>query len=167
MLSKGSYDGLVRRAALLGLLGLAGCGFTPVYGPDGSAAQLRGTIDFAEPVTVADYNLRRRLIERLGDTVEGRYTLSATLSEVPTPATITSDGDTTRFNIVGTADWALVDASGGIVKSGKVETFTSYSATGSTVATQSARIDASQRLAIGLADLIIARLLISAPELAR
>lgn len=156
-----------RRAALLGLIALAGCGLTPVYGTNGSATALRGAIAFAEPDTVAAYQLRTRLIERLGDTVQARFALNTTLSETPTPATITLDGDTTRFNLVGTADWALTDMAGRLVASGNVETFTSYSATGSTVATQAAEADASLRLSIALADLIISRLILAAPELTR
>lgn len=116
---------------------------------------------------MAEYQLRTRLIERLGDTVQARFSLSTTLTETPTPATITLDGDTTRFNLVGTADWALKDLADRLVASGNVETFTSYSATGSTVATQAAQVDASQRLSIALADLIVSRLILAAPELTR
>lgn len=164
--SNASPAHLSRRIVLLGALGLAGCGLTPVYGPAGGGAALRGTIAFETPQTVADYQLRARLIARLGDTVAPRYTLRVTLTETPTPATITLDGDTARFNLVGTAQWVLSDHLGTAVKSGLEETFMSYSATGSTVATQASAKDASARLSVALADLIVARLLLSAAELA-
>lgn len=151
----------------MGLLGLAGCGLTPVYGPQGGGTALRGSIAFAAPQTVADYQLRTRLIARLGDTAQARYVLSVVITERPVAATITLDGDTTRFNLVGTAAWSLVDVSGTEVKRGAEETFMSYSATGSTVATQSAATDASARLSVALADLIVARLLLSADELSQ
>ena len=167
MSSKASYRSLSRRGALLGLVGLAGCGLTPVYGPNGTATALRGAIAFSESETVMEYQVRARLIERLGDTVQAQYTLRVTLTETPTPATITPDGDTTRFNIFGTAVWTLTDMAGALAKGGEVETFTSYSATGSTVATQTARTDASARLSIALADLIVSRLILAAPELSR
>lgn len=146
-------------------MGVAGCGLTPVYGPNGTGTALRGSIAFASPESVADYQLRTQLIARLGDTVQPRWTLSVSLTETPTPATITLDGDTTRFNLVGTADWTLSDMAGGAVTAGDVSTFTSYSATGSTVATQAAQADASARLAVAMADLIVSRLLLAAPEL--
>lgn len=111
--------------------------------------------------------MRARLIDRLGDTVQARYTLSVAMTETPSPATITLDGDTTRFNLVGTAAWTLVDVAGDVVKGGDVETFTSYSATGSTVATQAAKTDARARLSVALADLIVSRLILAAPELSR
>lgn len=158
---------LSRRIVLLGALGLAGCGLTPVYGPSGGGTALRGAIAFETPQTVAEYQLRNRLIARLGDTVEPRYSLRVSLTETPTPATITLGGDTTRFNLVGTAHWVLSDHLGTTVKSGLEETFMSYSATGSTVATQAAAKDASARLSVALADLIVARLLLSAAELAQ
>lgn len=161
------YLRLSRRAALLGLAALAGCGLTPVYGPQGGGTALRGAIAFASPVTVADYQLRTRLIERLGDTEQARYVLTVALTETPTAATITLDGDTTRFNLVGTAVWSLADTSGAVVADGDEETFVSYSATGSTVATQSAESDASERLTVALADLIVSRLLLAADELSR
>ena len=85
--------------------------------------------------------------------------------QLPDKVQITLDGDTTRFNLVGTADWTLSDMAGGAVTAGDVSTFTSYSATGSNVATQAAQADASARLAVAMADLIVSRLLLAAPEL--
>lgn len=160
-----SYLRAPRLTAFLGALALASCGLSPVYGPSGGGTALHGAIAFVAPETVADYQLRTRLIERLGDTTQARFTLDVVLSETPTAATVTLDGDTTRFNLVGTADWVLTDVTGVTNMSGSEETFVSYSATGSTVATQSAASDASTRLSIALADLIVSRLLLSADEL--
>jgi LPS-assembly lipoprotein len=115
--------------------------------------------------TVAGYRMRERLVERLGSTRQRRYLLTVEQAQTATAATITSDGDTTRFNLVGTAQYTLADINGETVLSGDVETFTGYSATGSTVATQAAEIDASKRLSIALADLIVARLLLNSREL--
>lgn len=149
-----------RRAALFGLLALGGCGLTPVYGTNGNGTALRGAVSFTVPDTVAGYRLRERFIQRLGDTELARYSLSVALTQETSAATITLDGDTTRFNLIGSADYVLTDASGKTVLSDSVETFTSYSATGSTVATQAAQVDANARLSVALADLIVARLLL-------
>lgn len=167
MSSNASKLCLSRRGVLLGALGLAGCGLTPVYGTQGTAAALRGAVAVTAPETVAGYRLRSRFIERLGPVSEARFQLTVTIAQTPTPATITTDGDTTRFNLIGAATWILSDLAGTVLKDGTVETFTSYSATGSTVATQAVETDAAARLSVALADLIIARLIIAAPEFSR
>jgi LPS-assembly lipoprotein len=157
-LSSDRFTPLTRRFVLFGLL--AGCGFAPVYGTDGSASALRKSIRFVTPDTVAGFRLRTRLEDRLGIATQPRMTLTVGLSQVRTPATITLDGATTRYNLVGVADWILTDFNDTPQTNGQVETFTSYSATGTTLATQNAETDAAARLSVALADLVVARLLL-------
>ena len=147
---------ILRRSALLGLLALGGCGFAPIYG-DGDA--LRGQIAFETSESVAGFYMRGRLEERLGVGVAPRFILSVTQSNTVQTAAITSDGDITRLNVIGTANWALSDAlTGTEVEAGEVQTFTGYAATGSTTATQAAADDATRRLSVSLADMIVTRL---------
>ncbi len=149
---------------LAGLTALAGCGFAPIYN-DGPA--LRGQIAFSANDTVAGFRLRERLEARLGRTAAPQYELTARIRQSQRAAAITSDGDTARFNIIGSASWVLTDtATGARIEAGEVEAFTSYSATSSTVATQSTRDDAEARLAVILADMIVSRLLVLIPETA-
>ena len=139
-----------RRAVLIaaGALALAGCGFTPVYAPGGGAGRLQGQIALPAAETRDEFELRRRLEERLGAAAAGR------------------DGRTTRFQLVGRADYTLSDAAtGDELASGRVDGFTGYSTTGSTVATDAARRDAETRLMVLLADGIVDRLLLAAAEL--
>ncbi len=69
------------------------------------------------------------------------------------------EGNTRRFDLKGTVDYALRDlTTGQIVTSGKVENFTGYSATGTTVATLAGEQDAQVRLMTILADQIVTRL---------
>ncbi|MEJ6399187.1 LPS assembly lipoprotein LptE [Yoonia sp. 208BN28-4] len=152
-----------RRFALLGLLALGACGFTPVYSPGGAGDALQNATSLVTPETVAGFALRQQLESRLGRARSDRFTLETTLDQSRTPATITVDGDTTRFNLVGTAGWVLTDRATGAVYDGTVETFTSYATTGSTVATQAARADARDRLSVALADMIVAQLIIAVP----
>ena len=160
-----SSDRLLRRTALLGFLALAGCGFAPVYGNGGEP---RGLFTYQTPDTVAGYRLRAQLEQRLGMPAEPGYALSVTLTETRQPAAINASGDTTRYNVIGRATWTLTDAeSGEEAGSGTVETFTSYAATGSTVATQAATEDATLRLSVALADMITGRVLMLAPGLQR
>lgn len=147
---------------LLGFLGLAGCGFAPIYGDGGG---YRGTIAFEADDSVAGFQLRARLEDRLGRSNAPQFVLKTTVRSSQRAAAITSEGDTVRLNIIGAATWSLTDVSTDqTVDAGTVEAFTSYSATGSTTATQSTRDDAQARLAIILADMIVSRILILSPE---
>ncbi|SFR55592.1 LPS-assembly lipoprotein [Yoonia tamlensis] len=152
-----------RRFAILGLLALGGCGFAPVYG---NGTGLRGLIAFETDETVAGYRFGAQLEERLGLATAPRYLLRVTQTRAQRSAAIAEDGDTTRYNVTGTARWTLTDsASSEEVAQGQVDAFTSYSATGSTVATQTATVDADARLSVILADMVVDRLLILEPQL--
>ncbi|WP_342069553.1 LPS assembly lipoprotein LptE [Yoonia algicola] len=152
-----------RRTVLLGLIGLAGCGFAPIYGAD---TGLRGRVAFETDESVAGFRLREELEKRLGRSAAPEYVLKTTVRSSQRAAAITSEGDTSRFNIVGAAKWSLIVLDdGNQIDGGEVEAFTSYSATGSTNATQATRDDAEARVAVILADLIVSRVLIRAAEL--
>lgn len=152
-----------RRAALLGVLALGACGFAPVYGPNGTGSSLRGEVSIETPSTVAGYRLGTALIERFGPAADVRYVLSVRLSSRRNAAAQTIVGDTTRFDLTGVAQWSLVDTTGVEVAKGEAQTFTSYSATGSTLATQTAERDARERLSLALADIIVADVVLAAP----
>lgn len=154
-----------RRIALLGLLSLAGCGFAPVFGGAGAAVGLRNAVAVTASETLAGFALRSRLVDRLGPVGTARYALDVRVETARTAAAINSAGDTTRFNIVGTAGWVLTDKEGRVLLTGESQTFTSFSATGSTVATQTAIRDARERLAITLADMIVSSILAQAKDL--
>lgn len=126
---------------------------------------MRGMIAFSVNDSVAGFRLRERLEGRLGHVVTPRYRLRVNVRTRERAAAITSGGDTARRNIIGTANWTLTQSVGGArIETGRVEAFTSYSATGSTVATQSTQDDAEARLAIILADMIVSRVLILTAE---
>lgn len=150
-----------RRVALLGLLGLAGCGFAPIYGVSGVTL---GAFTFQGEDSVMGFRLTGRLRDRFGPPNDPQFAIKATVDVSERAAAITSDGDTSRLNVIGEADWTLTDlATDRQVDSGTVTAFTSYSATGSTVATQTAQDDARARLATMLADQIVTRIAIIAP----
>lgn len=150
---------LDRRAAVLGLVALGGCGFVPVYGTDGGSTVLRSRVAFQVPATVAGFRLRSRLENRLGATGTAAYTLAVTLDIDQDSVAISEDGNITRFTLPGSANYALRDQTGRAVAQGRVNSFTSFSATGTTIATEAAAEDAEARLAVILADLIVTRLL--------
>jgi LPS-assembly lipoprotein len=139
---------------------LAACGFTPAYAPGGSGLVLQNAILAVEPQDKNSFDLVERLEERLGPSDFPKYTLSYAISVGANGVGITTDGAITRYHLIGVINWDLTDAATGTrVTGGKADSFTSYSATGSTVAGLSAEEDASYRLMRILADQIVSQLL--------
>jgi LPS-assembly lipoprotein len=146
------------KTALL-CLTLAGCGFTPVYGPGGTGSQLQNRVLVDPPVDREGFLLVRRLEERLGRADDPAYRLAIALNVGFEARAIDPDGDIRRFHMIGDATYALTDTSTGVVvRSGAVDNFVGYSATGTNVATVTAQRDATKRLMTILADEIVLQL---------
>ena len=150
-----------RRGVLLGgALALAACGFSPVYAPGGAGSTLFGQIRAADPKTPDEFTFAGRIAERLGPDRDARFALAYKLRVAVVAQAITKDEVTTRYSLNGTANFVLTDsASGAEVTRGQVSTFTSYSTTGTTIATMAAEQDAHERLARMLADQVVTRLM--------
>lgn len=148
-----------RRAVLLAGLALAACGFAPVYGPGGTGTRLQNKVRTADPRTPDDFAFAGRIAERLGPDGSS-YELDWQLRIAVVPQAITPDEITTRYSLNGTASYVLTDiGSGRAVARGQVSSFTSYSTTGTTIATLAAEQDAHKRLSQLLADQVVTRLL--------
>jgi LPS-assembly lipoprotein len=147
---------LFSRRFLLGLsaaVALAACGFTPVYGPDGTATELRGRVLIDEPSEEHSYMLVRDLEQILGQPNAPIYQLSYVLRTITQDQAVTEEGDITRYSIIGWVNYTLrKTGSKNIVASGKVNNFTGYSATGDAVETLASERDAYARLMNILAD---------------
>lgn len=156
-----------RRFFLFGCFAaLSACGFSPAYGPSGSAGRLQNAILVDEPKERAAFLLTQHLEDRLGRANGPRYGLSYAIDLKTAPIAISTNNVTTRYNLLGTITYALRDLNGGAVLStGKVDSFTGYSASGTTVATQAAERDAQIRLMTILADQIVTRLIAVSPDL--
>jgi LPS-assembly lipoprotein len=149
---------------LLAGLPLAACGFSPVYAPGGPAAALRGRIRVDAPTDRNGFDFVERLEERLGRPQAPIYDLSYTIKTNQISVGITPDNDITRYNLTGRVDWSVTDrTSGARVAGGTAESFTSFSATGSTVAGLAAEEDAGLRLMRILADQIVTKITATAP----
>jgi LPS-assembly lipoprotein len=149
-----------------GALALTGCGFTPAYGPQGGAAVLLNAVTPDAPNSQDAFALVTHLQERLGPANPERYRLSYTIKTSATGQGIATDDTTTRYQLSGTADYTLRDAtSDAVLLTGRVNSFTSWSATGTIVASQTAKQDAHTRLMTILADQIVTRLLAQASSL--
>ena len=155
-----------RRAVLLALPALAACGFTPVMAPGGAAGRLQNAVLVADPADRDAYLIVRRLEERLGRPGDPRYRLDTDITFVEERMAVTATNIATRFNVVGKVIWRLRDATtDAVLAEGRVDSFTGYSATGSTVATLAASRDARARLSTILADQLVTRLYAAAPTL--
>ena len=146
-------------AAALGTVGLAACGFTPVYGPGGPGQRLFGKVRAADPKSMDDFAFVRQITDRLGPPDAPAFDLAYQLRIAVAPQAITPDEVTTRYALNGTAGFVLTEiATGQVVAQGQVSNFSSYSTTGTTIATMSAEQDAHDRLAVMLADQVVTRL---------
>jgi LPS-assembly lipoprotein len=154
-----------RRTLLLLPLSIAACGFTPALGPGGGAEGLQGAIRVNDPTDKNAFDLVERLEERIGRPATARFDLGYTITTNAIGVGIAPDNAITRFNLTGRVDWTLTErASGARMAGGRVDSFTSYSATGSTVAGLAAEEDAAFRLMRILADQIVSRLIASAGD---
>lgn len=160
MSSSKSFTRYTRRALLLGAVAvMAGCGFAPIYGENGSASNLRGKVAFDTPDTLDGYHMRERLQRRLGPTETADYQLTVRTTLSSSSVGIAEDSTVLRATLTGSATFSLVESAGNVVTNGTVETFSGYSTTGNVVSTRSAEQDAHERLSIALADLVVAHIL--------
>lgn len=153
---------LLTALAALPLAGLAAaCGFAPVHAPGGAADGLHGAVRAAAPDSRDGFDFVQRLEERLGRPGPGtRFDLAYDITTNPVGAGITPAGAVTRYTLTGSATFRLTDTATGAERAaGRVESFTSWSTTGSTVATLAAEEDAHRRLMRVLADQVVTRLI--------
>lgn len=156
---------LTSALALTAGASLVACGFTPAYGPTGPAANLQGSIRVADPSDKNGFDLVERLEERLGRPQTARYDLNYAITTKVVAAGITADNAITRYNLQGHIDWRLIERASGVqITAGKAQSFTSWSATASTVAGIAAEDDAAFRLMRILADQIVAQLVASSGQ---
>ncbi len=159
---------LVASLAALPLVA-AGCGFTPLYDEGSPAAGMGGRVEVGVIDGVAGLAMRERLVSRLGPADQPTHRLSVSLAYDTTGVALTTESVTTRFDVIGRAEFALVPIGGGpAAASGRVRAVTGVSAPDLPAATafavESAERDAQRRLAIMLADQILMRLALSAAE---
>ncbi|AHM03264.1 hypothetical protein roselon_00854 [Roseibacterium elongatum DSM 19469] len=146
--------------ALLGVLPLAACGFTPVYGPGGPGLEIRDRLSLATPETRLEFELVSQLEDRLGRVATAPYALSYEIETSTSDLAISDTEDINRVNIYGTVSYSVTDTATGVqVQTGEVSTFTAYATSASPVSTSAAERDAETRLMIALADQIVSRLI--------
>ena len=158
-----------RRLFLLsGLAMLAGCGFSPVYGPGGGGDALMGQVRVAAPDSRAGFLLTREIETRLGRPEAPRYELRPVISLRAEAIAIDRSNVAARFNLIGAVRYTLVDLeTEAVADSGEVTNFTGYSTFGTPVASQAAERDAEARLMQMLAEQMLTRLAAAAASRSR
>jgi LPS-assembly lipoprotein len=146
-----------RRGFLSAALVLAGCGLTPVMDP--SSQRLYNQILIQAPVNRAEYELVRNLEAQLGAAKSARFALHYELKVTEDNIVVSAAQEISRSSLVGELEYSLLDAVGAFLTRQTAKSFTGYSATGTTVATQRAQRDAYDRLMAILARQVASELL--------
>ena len=144
-----------RRAFLLAALALAGCGFAPVHGRSSKSLIVRNTVLVQAPTNRAEFELVRNLDILLGPATAKRYDLRYTLTVDEQVIVVSAAQEINRFSLVGVLNFSLVDADGVVFLRKTAKSFTGYSATGTTVATERSKRDAYDRLMVILAKQVL------------
>jgi LPS-assembly lipoprotein len=149
-----------RRAFLISVAALAGCGFQPAYDTQGMRG-LYGQISYSEPTDQNMFHLRQQLEQRLGASATGQYRLDYSIETQTERAAVAFDGQAFRQQIHGEVTYTLTQNDRSkVILSGKRSTFVGYASTGTTTATLASERDANRRLMVRLADLVVADILI-------
>ena len=141
-----------RRASLFAAFALVGCGFAPMHGTNSKSLIVRNKVLVQAPKNRVEFELVQNLEVQLGQATEKLYDLSYTLAVDEQVIVVSAAQEINRFSLVGSLKFSLVDADGAVVLSKTAKSFTGYSATGTTVATERSKRDAYDRLMVILAE---------------
>lgn len=151
--------------AFVAVLGLAGCGFTPLYGDTGVGASLSRI-----SVTTQDDRLGYRVREQLEDAL-GRdaaqaplWRLEAVIEPSRRPLGRRIDDTATRYELTLRGAWTLTPAAGGPPLSGVETVTTTYAAADQPYAAIAAQQDGEERAAAELARRIRLDLMRALPD---
>jgi LPS-assembly lipoprotein len=144
-----------RVLAAVALVGLTGCGFTPLYGETGVGSSLSRIA-----VSTQDDRLGYRVREQLEDAL-GRdgaqaplWRLETALEQSRRPLGRRIDDTATRYQLTVRGAWTLTPVSGGAPVAGVETVTTTYAAADQPFAAIAAQQDGEERAAAELARLI-------------
>lgn len=130
-------------------LGLAGCGFTPLYAQPGVVSNL-ASIEVVAPESRTGFLLREELDDAFAKNRTGAatYRMNLAISESRYPRGIRTDNVATRYEYVLTADYVLAQLpSGALAKKGRVRVELTYDSADQPYASITAQQDAQERAA--------------------
>jgi LPS-assembly lipoprotein len=148
----------------LGLL--SACGFSPVYKQGSAASGLFNQMTFPVVEGRFDFELRERLIERLGTAApDARYRLSFDMEIESRDLVVNEASDIIRYNLTSVANFTVTDrATNALLFRDEVKSLTAYSTTSDTYPTTVAERAANIRLVRSLADLMVTRMSVTAQD---
>ena len=149
-----------RREFLLAGLSLVGCGFEPVHRSESKSHVFSNQVFVQAPTNRAEFELVRNLEVHFGSPSDKRYHLRYKLTVDEEIVDVSVAQELNRFNLVGLLEYSLVDVDGVVLLSEAAKSFTGYSATGTTVATERSKQDSYDRLMVILAKQVSNNLLI-------
>ena len=146
-------------AILVMMVGLAACGFTPVYGTGSETGRILSDIHVTAPNNREEYLLVRNLEEQLGRNSDAQHVLRYKISLSQQGLGLTGAN---RAHVMGSVSYQLVSQGNGqVIASGLVDSFTAFYVKDQlSVAAQS---DAIERLMKILADKLITDLSLKIP----
>ena len=121
---------------------------------------LRNTVLVQAPTNWVEFELVRNLEVQLGQAVSKLYDLQYKLSVDEDIVVVSAAQEIDRYSLVGLLEYSLIDNGGVVLLTEITQSFTGYSATGTTVATQRSKRDAYDRLMVILAKQVSNSLLI-------
>src|SRR6478752_1135084 len=128
-------------------LGLSGCGFTPLYGPQSTVKGL-SAIEVVAPPGRAGYLLREKLDDAFGRDVAilPSHRLVYVVSEQRYPRGVRVDNVANRYELLLTASWRLMDSkTGQAVRSGVTSAAVTYDSADQPYASIAAQQDSQER----------------------
>ncbi len=148
---------------------LTACGFEPMYGDGAPARHIYGRVDVDLIPTERGYALRERLVELLGPPDIASHRLVVDLNVETDGVALTTENVTTRYEVKGEASYRLVPLDGGpSALTDSVFAISRYSApeteTSSAYAIRAAERDANLRVTRNLAEQMVRRLALNAPD---
>ncbi len=151
---------------LFGLLGLAACGFEPLYGDQDQGVATEDLLSRVSVLPIADrlgqivrIELTNRLTPR--PALEPLFVVDVRLTQSKQGLAVRRDASATRANLILSASFELTPVGGGDpLMSGEIRSSNGYDILKSDFATLAAETDARRRGARDIADAIVDRLAI-------
>lgn len=146
------------------LAALAGCGFRPVYLPDSATQKFQDQIFVQAPTKRVEYEFVKALQGQVGRAQSGQFKLSYDIEMTTRSTVVSAAQELERFSVEGLVSFTLTDSENTPITSGSTRSFTTYSATGSTLASDRSQRDAENRLAVILADQVVTHIIATVPR---
>jgi LPS-assembly lipoprotein len=149
-----------RRKFLVGSFFLTGCGYTPVHGTDSKAKKLYSSVFVQAPKDRVEFELVKNLEKQFGKATSRQYAFNYTLRIKEEKAVVSASQTLERYSLVGSLKYSLITKDGEVVLTSTAKSFAAYSATGTALATEQAKLDAQDRLMVILAEQVLNRIFV-------